>query len=134
MKAVILFLFMMNSAHAWVIVSDQNKAYLRDSRLSIKEEIFADSKRKELTVKDLTSDLILITYLESIGGTTQLTSTYNCALYSKKLKKLVFKDNLCKTVSTKVKGKQEIIKADIKIEREKVTYSFEQLTESYPLK
>ncbi len=134
MKALIILLFMMNSAHAWVIVSDQSKAYLRDSRLGIKEEIFADKKRKELTIKDLNSDLTLISYLESIGGTTEITSTYNCALYSKKLKKLIFKDNLCKTVSTKVKGKEEVSKADIKIGRAKVTYSFEELSESYPLK
>lgn len=134
MKALICLLFMVNSANAWVIVSDQNKAYLRDSRLGIKEEIFADSKRKELTVKDLTSDLLLISYLESIGGTTELTSTYNCALYSKKLKKLVFKDNLCRTVSIKTKGKEVVTKADIKIGRDKVTYTFEELTESYPLK
>lgn len=134
MKAVIFFFFMMSSAQAWVIVSDQNKAFLRDTRLGIKEEVFADSKRKDLTVKDLSSDLLLISYLESIGGTTEITSTYNCALYSKKLKKLIFKDNLCKTVSTKVSGKKKLSSANIKIGREKITYSFEELTESYPIK
>jgi hypothetical protein len=131
---VVLFLFMlMNSAFAWEIVTQEDKAYLLDSDKKIKEEVFADKTRKEVSTKDLNSDLKLIIYLESIGGTTEATKTYNCAVYSNSQQKLLFKNNLCRTVSLKKTGKEEITSATFSVATKKLIYVFEELTESYPL-
>lgn len=133
MKVLLCLFIMVNSAFAWEIVVKKDKTYLFDSEEKIKEEVFADKTRKEVLTKDLNSDLELIMYLESIGGTTEITKTYNCAVYSKSQKKLLFKNNLCRTVSLKQSGKEEVTSANFSIGPEKLIYVFEELKESYPL-
>jgi hypothetical protein len=133
MKALIFLCMLMNSAFAWEIISHKDKAYLVDKDQKLKEEVFADKVRKEVSTKDLDSDLKLIRYLESIGGTTELTKTYNCAVYSQSQKKLLFKNNLCRTVSLKESGKEEVTSALFIVKPNKLVYEFEELKESYSL-
>lgn len=134
MKSLIIpLLFMISEARAWEIVSHDEAMFLQDPLVKSKEEIVSHPTIKKVDTKDLSGDVILITYLENQGGTTSSSESYNCAAFSKKLKKFVFKDLACRSIITHSDGKKETEEATFKIEGNTLSYSFDELKKKFDL-
>lgn len=138
MKYIFLFFYCVNVAFAWEMQENNGQVYLRDTRYNMNEKISALSgdTKKEMIIKELNKELTLITYLANVGGTKEVSYTYNCSLYSKKLKKLIFKDNICKTISKNIKKNatdvsSEVTEASFVIHSNEIIYKYEELVEKY---
>lgn len=129
---LILFVFI-NQVSAWEIIHEKDSVFIQDENLKEKEEIIAHPEIKKMETKKLSEDITLITYLENLGGTTSPSESYNCAAFSKKLKKLLFKDLACKTILSFEGGRKEIDEAVFKIEGEHLNYSFLELKRKFDL-
>jgi hypothetical protein len=134
MKSLIIFLIINISAHAWEIESQRDEAYLKDAKTQVSEKVIADLQHKESFTKELNSEVTVIYYLESIAGTTSTNKTFNCAGYSKKMKKFIFKDKVC-LVKELDEGKEKTTsEAKFTADADKIHYVFEELKQTFPLK
>jgi hypothetical protein len=133
MRTIFALLFILSDARAWEIVSQDESTFLQDPQLKSKEEIVSHPTIKKVETKNLSEDITLITYLENQGGTTSSSESYNCAAYSKKLKKFLFKDLACKSLIVHSDGKKEAEEATFKIEGSTLSYTFDELKKKFDL-
>ena len=133
MKTLVCVLLLISMAHAWEIKYEEGESFLQDDALKKPVKIIAHPEKKEISTKELSEDAVLITYLENIGGTTSLEKIYNCAVYSKKSKKILFKNRTCKVLRATDKGTEVVREAQIEVKDAKVHYVFEELKSSYSL-
>lgn len=122
MPAILLLsLFIINSAFAWELKTENKKVHLLDKSKKI-DEVVMGSQVETVQVKKLNNDYTLLTYFESEAGTKVTVKNYNCAVYSESKKKIVLKDKLCKTVSEE--GTEN---ASFTVSGTKLIYQFEEL-------
>ncbi|MFP5385724.1 MAG: hypothetical protein ACLGHN_06565 [Bacteriovoracia bacterium] len=133
MKFLTLFFLLASVAHAWEIQHEKNQTFLHDKALKKPVKIIAHPEKTEISAREISDGVTLITYLESIGGTTSLNKIYNCAVYSRKSGKVVFKNKVCKVLRAADKGTEVEREAHIEVKDGKVHYVFEELKDSYSL-
>ena len=135
MKSLFVFFFLITSfkLNAWEIIKEKDDFYLTDKTMAIKEKVFAIAEKTPIETISLTQNILVLRYLESNAGTTNITQSYNCSVVNLSKKKVIAVDQLCKSVSTFPLGKKVETSAKFKVDQDSLLYSFEELSEKFPL-
>jgi hypothetical protein len=132
-KILFVLLCLTSRSYAWEISSKDGSNFLLDEDSKIKEEIISHPTARKLETREINKDIILLTYLENLGGTKNSSESYNCAAYSKKGKKLLFKDLACRSIIIQKNGEKEIEEATFKVEEDNLLYVFDELKQKFDL-
>lgn len=124
MKYLIFTFLLMPLAHAWEIKKVGEEMQLTDSSLKSPEKVITAFEAKDLTTEKISS-VVIVRYLENIGGTKSISKNYNCAAFVNG--KLIFKDETC-LVEEKTSRK-----AEFKVVNNKLHYKFDEVEEEYSL-
>lgn len=124
MKLFFLTLFLMPVAHSWEIKKVGEEMQLSDPSLKTPEKVITAFESKDLSIEKISS-VVIVRYLENIGGTKTIAKNYNCAAFSKG--KLIFKDETC------LVEEETPRKAEFKVVNNKLHYKFEEVEEEYSL-
>jgi hypothetical protein len=133
MKSLLILLILFENSYAWEIVGGENSTFVEDKQYQVKEEIISHPTIRKLETKELGNNIILLTYLENLGGTKTPSETYNCAAFSKNSKKAIFKDLACRSILNQRDGKQEVEEASFKIEGGKIFYTFDEIKKAFDI-
>lgn len=131
MKFLTFVLLFSSMAHAWEIKIQKDETVLFDEMLKEPVEVSAQPEKKEVYTQDLSKDVVLIIYLENIGGTKEIQKVYSCAGFSKKSGKIFFKDETCKVQKLTDKAPVTVRGGTFKVKGNKVLYKFEELEDSF---
>lgn len=124
MKFLFFFLLLIPLAHGWEIKKVGEEMQLTDPSLKNPVKVITAFESKDLPTEKVSS-VVIVRYLENIGGTKSIAKNYNCAAFVKG--KLLFKDETCL-----VEGETPR-KAEFKVVNNKLHYKFEEVEEEYSL-